>query len=330
MTTDPHQLMLKAGFRESGQLCLAILVLISGTFGANADPAAALQIRIPPEADPASLTLICGVYGNRLTVQQLETKSGHYDYTIQLDDKARSVRLLVYRPGFKMITGEMDAGDVQSSQPFVPHFERLQIVPLQIALLDSRGKPIAGEKLTLRHQLATHEYFGYSDGISWEAALATGTTDDHGQLNIELPSLSDDPYFAKYDVSSLTVSQSERRSPARDDCDFRPSQLPVLRQYEERLVITKILRARLSGRIEDSFLERNQIKGDVTPYGDAKRQSPFRVELRAENKDAKAFYNCMLMSNGNFSAMLPTGEYDLHLLMLGQGETLHKQVMVQE
>ncbi len=61
---------------------------------------------------------------------------------------------------------------------------------------------------------------------------------------------------------------------------------------------------------------------------DAKRHSPFRVELRAQTDGAG--YNCMLLPSRKFSVMLPVGTYDLELVVLGKGETLHKRVSVRE
>ncbi|MBI3920849.1 MAG: hypothetical protein HY318_05465 [Armatimonadetes bacterium] len=292
---------------------------------AKAEKQPVLRIRIPREIDTDSLKMISGVYGgDGLGVGPIDTKSGVYDYSVQLGSKAKTVKLLIYAPGYKMVTAEFGVKSISPVQPFAPRFTKLPTTPLHLKVVGSNGEPLANQKITLSHGLATHQYFGYLDGMAFSADLLTATSDNKGEIDAELPLLLEDPYFPIYSLTSLLMS-----SPNADG-DCSPSLLPLRRSYEQPVIVTRLFRAKLSGKITKSFLRRHKVEGDLTPYMNAKRHSPFRVELRAESGDGTRGYNCMLLGGGEFSVVLPIGTYNLHLVVLGKGETLHRKIPVQK
>lgn len=318
--------------QKLSSISLAALML-GATFSAGqkaeSAPNPTLRIHIPTEFNTENLTIISGIYGNGLGVSQVTTKSGHHDYSIPLGSKAQTVKLLIYAPGYKIVTAEFKTKNLAVAKPFVPRFDKLPTTPLKLKIVGTNGKAIANEIITLGHDLATHKYFGYADGMAFGATLLTASSNAQGEINFPMPLLAQDPYFARYAVRNVQISRGTGRLFFGNE-DFRPTRLPLQKTYRQPIVVTRVYRAKLSGKIAPSFLRRHKIIGDITPYMDAKRHSPFRVELRAENSDSKAGYNCMLLKNGTFSAVLPTGTYRLHLVVLGKGETLHREITVQK
>ena len=92
-------------------------------------------------------------------------------------------------------------------------------------------------------------------------------------------------------------------------------------------------RAKLTGRIEKSFLDRNKIEGE-TRLATATTDKPYWIELRAMRQGS--WSNCMLLKDGTFSVMLPPGAYDLVLYAMekhGQGQKefpIQKDMVLEE
>lgn len=309
-----------------GTLILSSVLLLNPE--AKGDQSPTLRLQIPPEVNTPNLTIISGVYGHGLGVSSIDTKPGVFNYSIPLGKKAKSVKLLIYAPGYKVVTAQFEVKTLSAAKPFVPRFAKLPTTLLKLKLAGSNGKPVINEKITLSHDLATHQYFGYLDGMAFGASLINATSDNEGEINIQMPLLSQDPYFVKHSLTQLTISNGSGQFFSRSSQDFSPARLPVQNSYEQPITVKKIYRAKLSGKIYDSFFRRHKVEGDITPYLDAKRHSPFRVEMRAETVEGRATYNCMLLPNRNFSVVLPTGAYNLHLVVLGEGERLHKKIAV--
>jgi len=232
-----------------------------------------------------------------------------------------------------MVTADFGPSDVPLTKPFVPRFVKLPTAALTVKLVRSHGDPVAGQQLTFGHGLATHEHFGYGDGMAFGATLATVTTNAKGEVRLALPLLHRDPYFAggKHPLTALSLSPGERRH--RDQqWDLSPSRIELRDSYPKPVVITMVRRAALRGRIERSFLARHGIGADAmkpssNPYV---AKTAHRVWLNASQSKGATFYNCMLMPDGSFSRRLPAGTYDLHLRVSGKGEASSRRIPVRE
>ncbi len=317
-------------------LLALLLALAAGTAVAtpSAPPARrGLTIRLPEGVPTEQVRLIVGVYGHGLGAGAHDTKQGVRDYPVSLDARATRVKLLAYLPGYRMVTAEVGVSGAGARILELPQFRKLPTVPVTLRVVDGQDKPVPGQQLSFGLSLETHRYFGYSDGMASGATVLTATTAANGEAQIEMPLVMEDPYFAKggAETFGLSVSPADRwRGHARGEVDLQPSRFAVRRSYPGPVVFTLVRRAHLTGRIEPSFFRRNRVQGDVTPYLDAKRTSPFRVEMSAERQDTHDGWNCMLMPGGKFSVVLSPGQYRLRLIVLGKRGRLERELIVAE
>jgi hypothetical protein len=211
---------------------------------------------------------------------------------------------------------------------FKPHFEKLPITPLCVHMVDSHGKPLANERFSLYHDLATHHYFGYGDGRPYGATIASGVTGADGTCVLSLPSLLDDPYFTKHTGPVAMGMRVQTKRNQRDaDQDLSPTTIPIRKEHQEPVVITVTTRAHLHGHVAISYIRARHLSGAVTPYLYENRiVGPHRVELRAEVSGGGRSYSCMLLRDGSFSVKLPPGIYDLALVELGEGGKVERVI----
>lgn len=218
----------------------------------STQPEKVLRIRIPKEVDPEELTILEGVYANGLYCGPVDMKKGVHEYTRKLSAQTTSVKLLVYHPAYKMVAAEITAKEATLKKPFTPKFVPRPMVPLTAKFADTKGKPIAGREVALTLYLGEMEYFGYVDGTVFPQRVATATTDAAGEIHVSVPSLLDDPYFAK----------QERRKPGfgaelpcpEQDKGFGwfsvPYGIPAQRSYPEPVTLTMTYYGKISARIK--------------------------------------------------------------------------------
>lgn len=268
-----------------------------------------LRVLIPRQIQPDRVTLVCGEYGNGLAYGEIRTVSGVYEYSIRFQKSAKSLKLLINAPGYKMITKKYDAAAITSKTTFVPQFVPLPMIPLTVRITDSGGNPIAGREARLTHQLLSMEYFGYVDGRTWGATVATGVTDANGVLKVTVPSLLDDPYFTgkkDYPVGfGLSLpNQSSRGYGWR----FVPPNIPIQRAYADPITIKLVYQGKVSGRIEKSFLASHGLHA----IGSAAAKREYSG-MWVEAQEKLGGSGIRLNENGEFSMPLPSGVYDLNL-----------------
>ena len=309
-----------------GRVLLASMALAAAP--AAARPAPVFRVQFPNEIAPEQATLILGEFGEGLAVGPRALEKSKYDYSFRLWEKASSFKVLLYCPGYKVLTAEFKVKDITPTVSFKPHFERLPTTPLCVRMVDSRGKPLANERFSLYHDLAPHQYFGYGDGMTYGATIASGVTKADGTCILPLPSLLDDPYFAKHAAPVATGLRVQTKRNQRDaDQDLSPTIIPVRKEYREPIVITVTTRAHLHGRVAISYIRARRLSGAVTPYVYERTMvGHHRVELRAEVSGGGRSYSCMLLHDGSFSVKLPPGIYDLALVELGEGGKVERVI----
>ncbi len=262
--------------------------------------ACALTIRIPKTVDPVKLTIIFGSYAYGLAVGNVATKSGVYDY--QVDLKGARAKLLMYCPGFKTVFVEFQKGD--TTEVYEPVFERIPMVPVRIRLTYFNGKPFANKQAQVYLWLLSHEYFGYLDGMMYGTDIISAVTDSKGEFVTQIPSLLDDPYFTKYnrggvffDVGLYSHGQGLILS----------EKLAAKRSYPGTTVIELIRNATVHGQVRQSFLKRNNIQaaGDEVTF--------FAFSGRSGTGYTPG-------ADGMFTINLKPGVYDLCIEVRGSGK----------
>jgi len=297
---------------------------------ANVERTPMLRVHLPDEVAPEKATLIFGEYGEGLTMGPRVLQKGKYDYSFSLWDRATSVKVLLYCPGYRMVTAEFSLEGAAPIVSFEPHFDELPKTALCVRMVDSEGSPLAHEPFSLHHDLAPHKYFGYLDGMTHGATIASGTTGADGTCTLLVPSLLDDPYFGKHSFPpDMAFEIRTPRNQRHPDQDLSPATIPVKRAYSQPIIVTVSARAHLHGHVAIPYVRAHQLFGTVTPYtyeDKHGRTGPTRVELRAEVSDGGRSFNCMLLRDGSFSVKLPPGTYDLVLVELGEGGTIRRVV----
>jgi len=312
------------------RLLWSVALLLGVSWLVNAQsPVHELLVHFPEDVPPEQVTIITGAYGNGLVGGSLTTKAGVRDYTEKLNDKTTAVKLLCYRPGYRMLTANLSAAQLAEHTPFVPHFEKLASTPVTLTFVSPEGTPLPGTKVVLSHSLETHQFFGYGNGPMYFTDIITGVTDATGAYTFALPLLDTDPYFAAHPVTvSLRIpGEGKRPDPTRD---LAPSSLTFTFKTPTPITITVTQRAKLHGRIAVDYIRAQGLRGEITPYEYTTRPTgPVRVELRAEVPNEPSV-SCMLLDNGEYSTMLPPGTYELVLVETGPEGTITRKYHVTE
>jgi hypothetical protein len=267
-------------------------------------PASAVRIVIPHTVDTTHLSILEGVYGRGKIFDEIDTRRAVYEYATR---DAGSNMLLMLAPGFKAVmVGEPSQ---QLPDPVTPVFEPAPMVPVNILLTYSDGSPIADTRVTIGLFLSANEFFGYPYPIGYQAGVTTGTTDSKGRMKLNLPSLLDDPYFAKYDRIGQTfhfVLPDMWRN--KTLWQLSPGRLEARRSYPETVKIRLVYNATIIGTIQRSFWVRNGV--DV-PMGASETHvgNGYRVTLTTSGNGFRSGGG--VAEDGRFSIHLSPGAYDL-------------------
>ncbi len=264
--------------------------------------ACALTIRIPQTVDPATLTIFFGTYEHGLGFSQLDTRSGVYNYDVDL--RGARAKLVVYSPGFESIFMEFPKG--YESKVFEPSFKRIPMVSVRIRLTYKDGKPIANKPVQIRLQLCSYEYFGFSNSPSYAADIVSTVTDSNGEFVARIPSVLDDPCIMKYNNGIVGFDVWLQVPPSNIDHKLiPPRRLTAKRSYKGTVSIQFFRWASLHGQIRQSFLKRNNIKPNE------------KVMLMAR-RDAQGS-GATRDTDGSLKMSIEPGTYDLVVLLQDKG-----------
>ncbi|MGD9611565.1 MAG: hypothetical protein AB7V22_01530 [Kiritimatiellia bacterium] len=310
---------------------LVFVFLAVGGFAAGAEPPpAAVRVRIPPEKDAENFRLGVGIYGHGLQTGAQSGETGVCEYDVPCAT-AEVVKLFAYLPGYRIdpVDG-LRAGDV-----WEPFFVPLDVLPLEGKLLDSHGRPLAGETLVFTYDLIeAMDYFGYSDGGAPRLPVATARTQTDGSFSAAIPDFENDPFFSAPASSGLPdrprrldVALEPSRSRFDSPWVLEPAHVPLQDVSAGPVEIRRIGKAALKGQLTEEFRRRHGIVGVVRHGPWPEEETGFRLELWA-NFNGGA-YNCHLQSNFVFSVALPPGRYDLQLCEMERGYLPHRSVPVE-
>jgi hypothetical protein len=315
--------------------CMIAAMLAEPTLFGQAPATSAFQIHIPTEIKPETVMIYFGVsYGQGFSSSTVTTKQGVYDYPLAVADRASSLKLLIYIPGYKMVTEEFHGMDLKTPKIFVPALRALPTVPLTGRLVDSSNHPIPNQNLVLKQDLEDMNYFSQYDGGGDYIEIGRTRTDADGAFKFDVPAFPDDPYFEKdFRDGNERIFLSSLGTVFRDDDTLQPSRLSAQKSYPDTLVVRKTQHGILSGLLGKTFLQQNGVTGDMSRYIDSVDSVPFSIRLDAEMDippDGHVFYNANLKADGTFEVSIPPGIYDLTFLVLGPGFELQKEISVEK
>jgi hypothetical protein len=290
-----------------GLLLLCAVCALAPTWSApTSTPDRILRIHLPENIDPGKLTMLRGGY----FLSPVPTQTGVYDYTIDLKYTSY-LKLLLFCPGFKVVTAAFDANKVSSSQPFEPKFDASPIIPVRLKFTYSDGKPVANTPVELHLSLSWPPRGPFTGILGFtmgrEAELATGFTDSNGGFAADVPSLPDDPYFAT--PGSVKGFSIKLKLPYRYGRDFIPAEIAARTSYPETVGIEVVYHGRIRGRLSQAFLSRNNIILPPVESGNNVRPAVSRVWVAA-NKEKQA-NEVSVGNDGRFTMSLAPDTYDL-------------------
>lgn len=169
---------------------------------ANRRPA--LQLSLPPQSIDETVAVTWTddmmAMGSASATWSLDNRAN--EYAISADKDAKTLKVVLYRRGYKIINQEFDVsgGKIEN---WTPSFERLPTTPLTLHLIDAAGKPIVGEKLRLGFVPNTVSYLhdnkkGASMGLETLWSLGESETDANGNVTLAVASLALDENWMKH------------------------------------------------------------------------------------------------------------------------------------
>lgn len=272
-----------------------------------------LTVSLPLNINPETVTLQASVDG-RLSL--MSTKRGIYDYPVELHasvlGSARSLKLLIYIPGYQMVAQEFTGADIQTGKVFIPPLVPLPTAVLHGRLVNSGEKPLSGQTLYVKYLLSeAMNYFGYTDGMVDSLHIASVKTDSKGEFTINVPSLVDDPFFQSNGHAPREFQlDSEDNSPYVGDRTLTPHSFPAQKAYTP-LLIRNAQKGTLSGKLGKEFLRQNNLSEDLRVYIRQGDTVVTGIELRASGNGM--FFNANLKVDGSYEIQLPPAEYELTL-----------------
>lgn len=314
---------------EACGIALLLLTLSNGAAAPQEGQQQRLTIHFPREIKPETITMESAVYGNGLVMRGVKMQEGVYDYSLEVAG-AKSLKLLIYCPGYKMAAAEFKIPDL-TMRPFVPSLEKLPTTRLKGRLVDFSRQGLPGRTLFLNYSvLEAMHYFGYVDGPVPIIEVTKATTDADGRFVLEVPTFTDDPFFQKYNDLPGEFQLSLRHGQRLPDETLRPNRFASQMDYADSLTVIEVRYGILSGKLGQEFFQQNNLKGDLTPYIRSVDSVPFSIRLDAVTDDGKKTYNANLTSDGKFEVGLPPGKYDLDLVVLGPGFRLKQRIAVEK
>jgi hypothetical protein len=249
----------------------------------------------------------------------------------------KSVKILIYVPGYKVVAAEFDAKKLLTARTFISKLQPLPMIPLTVRLTDSKRHAIAGEKVALELYLREMEYFGYADGAINPVTVATGTTSPSGELTARVPAIPDDPYFARgtqlteYEGFHLTLTERARGDKGYDCV---PPAISFRKSYPQPVTVKLVHRGKISGRIAQSFFARHGFERqmEVLPQRHDAAASPVSIGFRKRGE--RGWGGVSLGADRTFAYSLPPGHYDVIMQARSDGKCqeiiLRQDVVVEE
>jgi hypothetical protein len=241
------------------------------------------------------------------------------------------MKLLIYLPGYRMITAEFDKEQLSKPQTFTPSLEKLWTARLEGRLVNSKYEPLGAQKLFVCYFLReAMGYFGYIDGSVPEIPIAAFQTNRDGTFATPIPAFSADPFF-KEGFFRIAGEGDDNRGSCLQDTSLSPSQFQAS-ETGKQFQIVRTTPATISGRIGKEFWARMNLTSDVQLLPAPGYVDRLNVYIAAEDIDATRGYTDLLLGDGTFELRVPPGRYDVKLRICDKTSVSNcdKTIMVQE
>lgn len=287
------------------------------------------RIRFPPGVRPETALVIYATSGgDGAHMGTVTTRTGVRDYSISTG-AARSLKVLVYVPGCRIVTREFAAASF-ASETFEPPLMPLRTVRMNGRLVTSANQPVPNHFLSVGYSLVeAMDYFGYIDGSVPSIPIATGTTDSTGAFTVDLPSFRDDPFFQKHAKPGSKGFELSTEGKTLVDDTLRPSSFSITQAFNEPFVVVRVQRGTLSVRLGPMFLQANGVTGDLAPYVALIPHRPFNISLRTASADGQWSYFPTFRGGGSFESEVPPGQYDLSFVIMGPDFVVERTIPLQ-
>src|SRR5262245_27695588 len=228
-------------------------------------------ISLPLSVNPETVKIHAGVYGRGLSLREVGTKPGVYDYPIDVANSdvglAMALKLLVYIPGYRMVASEFSDAELQTGRVFIPPLNPLPVALVTGRLLDSAGRPLPDEMLTVHYSLTeAMPYFGYIDGSVPILPIEKVKTDSNGEFKVRVPSLLEDPFFqSNSPVLAGAFELANEEGTRVWDRTLAPNSFLAQKAYKP-LVVRKTRTGILSGQLGKQFFRQSNLSDDLMAY----------------------------------------------------------------
>lgn len=324
---------------------LSVLVLALPIIGMAAEVTEkAVTIHFPQDVKPEIVYVWYGgdtvSGGNR--VQMLDTSKYAQKYTIDLN-QYKQAKILVYLGGYKFLPIDLDMDNLSSDIEL--KFEPQKTVVLRGKLVDTKGKPLANERVSLEYLFSDANLFISGFKFQTMSSIAPipklwagqAVTDNSGVFSLEVPSFLEDPVIASYiERFKLNRGFNVIINGLWDKFVVSPREIPVQTAYPSPTVLTRIVCGKLAVHIDAGFFDQNGIEEDANPYLNEKCGPNNQAVMYAWGKfEDMGIGIPAKWNNGYFRWTLPPGEYELTLeAKTADGKyikhVIHKGVVVKE
>jgi hypothetical protein len=298
-----------------------------------------VMISLPREINPDTVVIEYGFYGTGLSMGRLPTRAGVHDYPVGPPapeiGAPTSLKLLIYIPGYRMVTTEFLGKELQTGTVFTPPLVPLSTTIVRGQLIDSADEPLGNESLKVEYMLMEEMgYYGYADGGVGSFHVADIVTNDNGEFSFSVPSLLDDPFFAGFigqgqfaPRGSFQIKSAGNRGFV--DSTLAPNSFPAQKSYEP-LAIRKEQKGTLTGKLGRQFLRQNNLSEDLRVYVRPRDTIVTGIQLRA--KSERNSFNATVFPDGTFELQVPAGKYDIEIWVEAEARriTLEDDIVVEE
>jgi len=267
-------------------------------------------LRLPRGVKPETAAIhysVSSVRGGLITSARVQKDK--FDYPLLPADRPfdvgpfRALKILLYVPGYRMVTANFGAEELARARIFEPTLEALPTTQFHGQLLDSKNEPRPSQSLSLDYNLLeAMPFFGYLDGSVPTIPIATFQTDKSGAFSVDIPALTEDPFFKE--GSFVLISRLPGSSPLSPN-RFTPQ------QASQRHVITQTMAGTFSGRLGKDFFALKGLASDVKLLPPPAYIDRLNVELMVQDTSGGWTRFDLLKGDGTFELQLPPGKYDV-------------------
>lgn len=273
----PHKVrVLYADMKENKQLPSLQKIAWLFSFSKKQEADYQIFLRLPQGLTIDQVSILQRLRGNRGEKMGRDFERIDVDkIRIDIPSECAVAKIVVYAFGYKVVMKEIIDFDFYDQfyggRPWKPEFEKIEMVPVKLKLMDTDGNPVVGEKMCFHYaKPSLSDSIQYRDVCAvlslFRPSFSSAVSDHQGIIETQLPLILDDPFFIQYSKSQfvhydvfkffLNPGCSEARSNFDDDYIYpqidwersideifdienmeviksEPTQIPALRNYPD-------------------------------------------------------------------------------------------------